>query len=42
MPTTLALRARAWDREFRDLALVCAVYNIKKTVEQEIPIRSGD
>ena len=38
----VALRARIWYREFRELALMCAVYNIKKAAEQEIPIPSGD
>ena len=38
----VALRARSWYREFRELALMCAVYNIKKAAEQEIPIPSGD
>jgi len=38
----VALRARIWYREFRELALMCAVYNIKKAAKQEIPIPSGD
>jgi len=38
----VALRARAWYREFRELALMCAVYNIKKAAEREIPLPSGD
>lgn len=38
----VALRARKWYREFRELALMCAVYNIKKAAEQEIPLPSGD
>ena len=36
----VALRARAWYREFRELALMCAVYNIKKAAKQEIPLPS--
>jgi len=38
----VALRARKWYREFRELALMCAVYNIKKAAEQPIPFPSGD
>jgi len=38
----VALRARKWYREFRELTLMCAVYNIKKAAEQEIPFPSGD
>ncbi len=38
----VALRARTWYREFRELALMCAVYNIKKAAQQEIPLSSGD
>ncbi len=38
----VALRARIWYREFRELAVMCAVYNIKKAADQEIPIPSGD
>ena len=38
----VALRARSWYREFRELALMCAVYNIRKAAEQEIPLPSGD
>ena len=37
-----ALRARSWYREFREVALMCAVYNIKKAAKQEIPIPSCD
>jgi IS5 family transposase len=37
-----ALRARIWYREFRELALMCAVYSIKKAAEHEIPIPSSD
>ncbi|WP_096391841.1 IS5 family transposase [Halopenitus persicus] len=29
-----ALRARAWYREFREIVLMCAVYNIKRAVKQ--------
>jgi IS5 family transposase len=29
-----AVRARAWYREFRELALMCVVYNIKRAVKQ--------
>ena len=38
----IALRERIWYRKLRELALVCAVYNIKKAAEQEIPLLSGD
>jgi len=38
----VALRARIWYREFRELALICALYNIKKAAQQEIPLPSGD
>jgi hypothetical protein len=38
----VALRARIWYRGFRELALMCAVYSIKKAAEQEILIASGD
>ncbi|MDR5674685.1 IS5 family transposase [Halalkaliarchaeum sp. AArc-GB] len=38
----VALRARTWYREFREIALMCAVYNIKKAAKQEIPIPSCD
>ncbi|ELY64861.1 ISH9-type transposase ISHwa1 [Natronobacterium gregoryi SP2] len=27
-----AVRARSWYREFREIVLMCAVYNIKRTV----------
>jgi IS5 family transposase len=37
-----ALRARSWYREFREVALMCAVYNIKKAAKQRIPIPAGD
>jgi len=33
-----ALRARTWYREFRETALMCVVYNIKKAAKQEIPL----
>ena len=29
-----AVRARAWYREFREIVLMCAVYNIKRAVTQ--------
>jgi IS5 family transposase len=29
-----AVRARSWFREFREIALMCVVYNIKRTVKQ--------
>jgi len=29
-----AVRARSWFREFREVALMCVVYNIKHTVKQ--------
>ena len=29
-----AVRARSWFREFREIALICAVYNIKRFVKQ--------
>jgi IS5 family transposase len=38
----VALRARAWYREFRELALMCAVYNVNKAAQREIPLPSGD
>jgi IS5 family transposase len=37
-----ALRARIWYREFREVALMCAVYNIKKAAKQQIPLPAGD
>jgi IS5 family transposase len=37
-----ALRARSWYREFREVALMCVVYNIKRAVKQGIPIPSSD
>jgi hypothetical protein len=37
-----ALRARSWYREFREVALMCAVYNIKRAAKQQIPLLSGD
>jgi IS5 family transposase len=37
-----ALRARTWYREFREVTLMCAVYNMKKAAKQEIPLHSGD
>jgi IS5 family transposase len=38
----VTLRARAWYGEFGELALMCAVYNIKKATQREIPLPSGD
>ena len=35
-----ALRARTWYREFREVTLMCVVYNIKKAAKQEIPLPS--
>jgi len=32
MQTTPAVRARNWYREFREIVLMCAVYNIKRAV----------
>jgi IS5 family transposase len=29
-----AVRARAWYREFREMALMCTVYNIKRAVKR--------
>ena len=29
-----AVRARSWSREFREIALMCVVYNIKRAVKQ--------
>ena len=29
-----AVRARDWYREFREIALMCVVYNIKRSVKQ--------
>ena len=29
-----AVRARSWFREFREIALMCVVYNIKRAVKQ--------
>jgi IS5 family transposase len=29
-----AVRARAWYRKFREIVMVCAVYNIKRAVKQ--------
>ena len=37
-----ALRARTWYREFREVALMCAVHNIKKAAKQGIPLPSYD
>jgi IS5 family transposase len=30
----IAVRARSWFREFREIALKCVVYNIKRAVKQ--------
>jgi IS5 family transposase len=38
----VALRARSWYREFREVALMCAVYNIKRAAKQQIPLPSSD
>ncbi len=37
-----ALRARTWYREFREVTLMCAVYNMKRAAKQEIPLQSCD
>lgn len=37
-----AVRARAWYREFREIVLMCAVYNIKRAVKQCNQTPSGD
>ncbi|GGM75753.1 hypothetical protein J2752_002867 [Halarchaeum rubridurum] len=37
-----AVRARSWFREFREIALMCVVYNIKRAVKQCIPPPYGD
>ena len=37
-----ALRARTWYREFREITLMCVVYNMKKAAKQEIPLPSCD
>ncbi|MBZ6497090.1 IS5/IS1182 family transposase, partial [Haloterrigena longa] len=29
-----AVRARTWYREFREITLMCVVYNIKRAVKQ--------
>ena len=34
MSITIAVRARSWFREFREIALMCMVYNIKRFVKQ--------
>src|SRR5699024_192792 len=36
------LPARSWYREFREVALMCAIYNIKQAAKQQIPLPSGD
>jgi hypothetical protein len=44
VPPTLARQgaplAQNTPREFREVALMCAVYNIKKAAKQEIPLPS--
>jgi len=30
---TIAVRAREWYREFREIVLMCLVYNIKRAVK---------
>ena len=37
-----AVRARSWFREFREIALMCVVYNIKRAVKQRIPLPYRD
>ena len=37
-----AVRARSWFREFREIALMCVVYNIKRFVKQRIPMPYSD
>ena len=37
-----ALRARSWYREFREVTLMCVVYNIKQAAKQQIPLPSSD
>jgi len=34
----VALRARSWYREFREVTLMCTVCNIKKAAKQQIPL----
>jgi len=36
------VRARAWYREFREIVLMCAVYNIKRAVKPWNQTPSGD
>jgi IS5 family transposase len=36
------LRARAWYRQFREIALAAAVYNVERAVKQYIPTPSPD
>ena len=38
----VAVRARSWFREFREIALMCVVYNIERAVKQWIPLLYGD
>ena len=37
-----AVRARSWFREFREIALMYLVYNIKRVVKQRIRLQYGD
>ena len=37
-----AVRARSWYREFREIVLMCAVYNIKRAVSWANPTPYGD
>jgi IS5 family transposase len=37
-----ALRARTWYWKFREITLMCVVYNIKKAAKQETPLPSFD
>jgi IS5 family transposase len=33
-PLGFAVQVRSWYREFREIALMCVVYNIKRVVKQ--------
>jgi hypothetical protein len=37
-----AVRARFWFREFREITLVRVVYNLKRTVKQQLPTPYSD
>jgi hypothetical protein len=37
-----SVRARSWFHEFREIALMCVVYNIKRVVKQRIRLQYGD